>query len=60
MLWFNFIPRLNFIFFCFKIIITHYHTQKQKTIQVKPRIQLNHNVYIVAIKRQKEIQMKKA
>ena len=27
-LWFNFILGLNFIFFCFKLIITHYHTQK--------------------------------
>ena len=59
MLWFNFILGLNFIFFCFKIIITNYHTQKQKKIQVEPRIQLNHNIYIVAIKRQKEIQIKK-
>ena len=27
-LWFNSILGLNFIFFCFKLIITHYHTQK--------------------------------
>ena len=27
-LWFNFILGLNFIFFCFKLIIIHYHTQK--------------------------------
>ena len=60
MLWFNFILGLNFIFFCFKIIITNYQTPKQKKIQVEPRIQLNHNIYIVAIKRQKQIQMKKA
>ena len=29
MLWFKFILGLNFIFFCFKVIIIHYHTQKQ-------------------------------
>ena len=28
MLWLNFILGLNFIFFCFKLIIIHYHTQK--------------------------------
>ena len=27
-LWSNFILGLNFIFFCFKLIIIHYHTQK--------------------------------
>ena len=27
-LWFNFILGLNFIFFCFKLLIIHYHTQK--------------------------------
>ena len=46
MLWFNFILGLNFIFFCFKLIIIHYHTQKQKKIKFKPRIKLNHNIYI--------------
>ena len=30
MLWFNFILGLNSILLCFKLIITHYHTQKQK------------------------------
>ena len=45
MLWFNFILGLNFIFFCFKLIIIHYHTQKQKKIKFKPRIKLNHNTY---------------
>ena len=45
MLWFNFILGLNFIFFCFKLIIIHYHTQKQKKIKFKPRIKLNHNRY---------------
>ena len=45
MLWFNFIPGLIFIFFCFKLIIIYYHTQKQKKIKIKPRIKLNHNIY---------------
>ena len=27
-LWFNFILGLNLIFFCFKLLIIHYHTQK--------------------------------
>ena len=46
MLWFKFILGLNFIFFCFKVIIIHYHTQKQKKIKFKPRIKLNHNIYL--------------
>ena len=37
MLSFNFILGLNFIFFCFELIIIHYHTQKQKKIKFKPR-----------------------
>ena len=45
MLWFNFILGLNFIFLCFKLIIIHYHTQKQREIKFKPRIKLNHNIY---------------
>ena len=50
MLWFNFILGLNFVFFCFKLIIVHYHTnnyhtQKQNKIKFKPRIKLNHNIY---------------
>ena len=45
-LWFNFILGLNFIFFCFKLIIIHYHTQKQKKIKFKPTIKLNHNICI--------------
>ena len=43
LLWFNFILGLNFIFLCFKLVIIHYHTQKQKKIKFKPRIKLNHN-----------------
>ena len=44
MLWFNFIPGLNFIFFYFELIIIHYHTQKQMIIKLKPRIKLNHYI----------------
>ena len=29
MLWFSFILGLNFIFHCFKLIMTHNHTQEQ-------------------------------
>ena len=46
MLWCNFILGLNFISLCFKLIIIHYHTKKQKEIKFKPRINLNHNIYI--------------
>ena len=42
MLWFNFILGLPFIFLCFKLIIIHYHTPKQRKIKFKPRIKLNH------------------
>ena len=45
MLWFNFIPGLNFIPHCFKLIIIHYHTPKQRAIKFKPGIKLNHNIY---------------
>ena len=45
MFWFNFILGLNFTFFCFKLIVIHYHTQKQKKIAFKPRIKLNHNIH---------------
>ena len=45
MLWFNFILGLNFLFFCFKLIIVHYHTQTQKKVKLKPRIKLNHKIY---------------
>ena len=33
MLGFNFIFGLNFIFLCFKLIIIHHHTQKQRQIK---------------------------
>ena len=39
MLWFKFTLGLNFIFFCFKVIIIHGHTQKQKT---KDKIEPQH------------------
>ena len=45
MLRFNFTLGLNFIFFCFKLLIVYYHTQKQKKIEFKPRMKLNHNIY---------------
>ena len=45
MLWLNFILGLNFIFLCFKLIILHYHTRKQRKIKFKPGIKLNHNIY---------------
>ena len=45
MLWFNFILGLTFISLCFKLIIIHYHTPKQREIKFKPRIKLNHNTY---------------
>ena len=51
MLWFSFILGLIFIFFCFKLIITNYHNQKQKKIKIKPRIKLNPNIYITIIHR---------
>ena len=35
----QFYPWFKFCFFCFKLIIIHYHTQKQK------KIKFNHNIY---------------
>ena len=46
MLWFNFILVLNFIFLCFKLIIVRYHTQNQRKTNFKPRVKLNHNIYL--------------
>ena len=34
-LWFSFILGLNFVSFCFKLIIIHYHTRKQNTKENK-------------------------
>ena len=42
MLWFNFILGSNFIFLCFKLVIIHYNTQKQKKTKFEPKIKLNH------------------
>ena len=44
LLWFNFVLGLNFIFFCFKLIILHYHTYCQRKIKFKPRTKLDHNI----------------
>ena len=49
MLWFNFILGLNYMFVCFKVIIIHYHTQKQKKRKFEPRIKLNHNRYNIKL-----------
>ena len=46
MLWFNFTFGLNFIQLCFKLIIIHYHNQKQRKIKFKPGIKLNHNIHV--------------
>ena len=52
MLWFNniFYPWFKFYFLVFQthyhVIIIHYHTQKQKTIEFEPRIKLNYNVHV--------------
>ena len=32
---------LNIIFLCFKLIIVHHHTPKDREIKLKPRIRLN-------------------
>ena len=49
-LWFNFILGSSFIFLCFKLIIIHYNTQKQKKVKFEPRIKLNHNISILVSK----------
>ena len=36
-MWFNFIIGLNFIFLCFKLIIMHYHTEKQRKIKIQSK-----------------------
>ena len=53
MLWFNFILGLNFLFFCFKLIMIHYHTLKQKKRKFKPMKKLNHNIYTTLLIKQK-------
>ena len=43
MLWFNFILGSNLIFLCFKLIIIHYNTQKQKKKKlIKDKIEPQH------------------
>ena len=37
------------MFVCFKVIIIHYHTQKQKKRKFEPRIKLNHNRYNIKL-----------
>ena len=44
MLLFNFILGLILIFSCFKIIIIHYHTQRQRKLKIKPIKKLNDNI----------------
>ena len=46
MLWFSLILGLNFVFFCFRLIIILYHSPKQREIKFKPGIKLNHNIDI--------------
>ena len=46
MLWFKFILGLNFIFFCFCILLCMIMSLKQRKIKFEPRIKLNHNIYI--------------
>ena len=43
---FNFIFGLNFIFPCYKLITIHYHIQNQRKTKFKPKIKLNHVLYI--------------
>ena len=42
--WFNFILGLIIIFFCFKLIIIHYHAQKLKKLEINPKIKWNQNI----------------
>ena len=42
---FNFILGSNFILNCFKLIIIHYNTQKQKKTKFEPRIKFDHDIY---------------
>ena len=49
MLWFNFILGLNFISICFKLIIIHYQTPKQRELNFKPRKNMTHNKYLLLI-----------
>ena len=54
-MWFNFILGLHFISLCFKLIIIHYHTPKQRrNKKFKPKITLNHNSFIEDLFEQKK------
>ena len=49
---FQFYPWRKFHFLLFQahyVFIIHYHTQKQKKTKFKPRIKLNHNIYIHSV-----------
>ena len=45
MLWFNFIPGLNFISLCFGVWQCMIMSFKNRQIKFKPGIKLNHNIY---------------
>ena len=48
----QFYPWRKFHFLLFQahyVFIIHYHTQKQKKTKFKPRIKLNHNIYIQSV-----------
>ena len=51
MLWFNFILVSNFLFFCFKLIIIHYRTQKRKKGKFELQIKLNHKFSAACLSR---------
>ena len=53
----QFYPWFNFLFFSFKLIIINYHTQKQKKIKIKPRVNLYHNVHTKPLIRLKTLQL---
>ena len=46
MLWFNFILGLNVISLCFGYGNNMIMSLRQREIKLKPRIKLNHNIYI--------------
>ena len=56
MLWFNFILGINFIFLCFKLIIIHYRTQKQRKIQMstKDKSELQDIYFILIVSAQQD------
>ena len=56
MLWFNFILGINFIFLCFKLMIIHYRTQKQRKIQMstKDKSELQDIYFILIVSAQQD------